>query len=70
MTQVDVRFFLAEKINRTDPGEMRASVVMAPTTAKAFLHLLSENIKKYEDVNGEIAWQPKKPVAGAAKKAK
>lgn len=66
----DVSCVFGEIVGEESAGapiiEQRVSVVMSPQHAKAFLRLLQENIRKYEEAFGEIKWQPEKPAAKSA----
>ena len=55
----DIRFSFGE-IVKVDEQELvtqeRARVYMTLEHAKAFLHTLDTNIKKYEELFGEVRW--------------
>jgi hypothetical protein len=61
---VTVMFGRAVTDNPHNPYiEQRVSIALSPQTAKAFVHLLQQNIHIYEQQYGEIRYTPLQPRA-------
>lgn len=52
MSYYDFRLNFSE--NTADDANILGSIAMSPQHAKALLHILAENVKKYEEIFGEI----------------
>ncbi len=61
ITNWDFRFRFGEVIDQQSDGASvaeRARIIMSPQHTKAFLNVLSENVRKYEAAFGEIRVNP------------
>ena len=74
LTNWDVRLIFTEVVPAMDSVsiQLRSLVTLVPAQAKALVMVLGEQLKQYEQMNGEIPWPPKAinvPAKSGAEKA-
>jgi hypothetical protein len=72
MTNWDIRLLFSELIVLPPDNlsnNLRANVVMTPSHAKALAKLMNDQIAKFEELHGEIAWPPKETKKGTKVKS-